>query len=237
MLTDIAKQKEVLFITYDQVIKDYRPKLMKFISEHKDVYKAFINTDILEGLSDKEYMGLSLQSSKLNILEYLSKQNFDFDKSLENIKHKIPALYLDSDVLSMGASIHILLNQSFTQKIYIYTPVYDINIHMDIQDNFKDMDRIEYITGPIRDVMNTIEEKITTFILNDIEIFKILLDMKILEYSNILIANLGYNYKLNEENKLVLNIDGDINKISEQNICKIALFSTTRNYDVVFNDK
>ena len=236
MLTGVATQKEVVFITYEDVIKDCRPEILRYIMKNKkDEFKDYLKVDILENLTDDQYIGLCLSSTSMNILEYLSKKDFNFDKTLEGIMQKDPLLYEKCKLLSIGESIHILLKQSFTQKIYIYTPQYDERIHHDIKKEYPD-NKVEYISGPIEGVLNAIEERITTYILNDIELLKMMVDLKKVSYTNVLLANLGYNYALDEDDNLVLRYE-NLDIIADDNVFKVVTFMTTKKYDVVNNDK
>lgn len=232
MANETAFNPEYIFIAYDGIIKNYRLALIeKILKTYKDAYKDFIDVDSLEKMSYQQLMGLVIRSTESNIIEYLAKKKFDTDTALIDVYNKYPELYEDSSLLSIGSSIHILLRQKFTSKIYIWTPNYDERIYNDIQMLYGANDVIEYITGSFTEVINSIEENITSYILNDIELVKELIAIGKVSYSNILLANYGYNYRLNDKGEAELDID-NIDELAKYHIFKIVTFEPTNDYSI-----
>lgn len=217
---------ETIFITYEEVIKSPFPFILTQLqTRYKDHFKGFINFDLLKNLDEKGLVDFCIKRTEKNILRNVAIQNFDFESSIKQLRDNFKEIiWENSQELSMTKSIPILLNQKFLDKIFIYTKEYDKNIHKDIQENFKNMDKIKYITGPtLNDVLDAIP-KITTYILNDIMDFSTLLCRDI-RYSNILVADYGYNYTV-KENKAVLRIDPD--PLSKEKVYNFALFSPVK---------
>ena len=237
MANERAMIPETIFITYDGIIKDYRPFILKKIAEIPELteaYRGFINVDILQGLTIDQLNFLSMISPSRNILEFLAIKQFDYEKALNDIYNKFPEMYIDSELLSFGQSLNILKRQSFTKKIYIYTENYDKRIHFDIQNQYKDMNLIEYITGPFEDVMKTIDEHITTFVLYDIAMVDKLIELKKIHEAHILIPDIAFNYKMGT-NGAQMRID-DIEKKCVDNIFRIASFAHAKNITSIATD-
>ena len=234
MQVDRATIPEVVFVTYDGVVKDYRPFLLKQIASNPkmlEVYKNYIDTALITTLTDKQLNFLPVISTSRNILEYISIKKFNYDKSLNDLYQMFPNIYSDSELLPLGNSINILRRQKFTSKIFIYTEEYDKRIHFDIQDNFSDMSTIEYISGPFEDVINSITETITTYILNDIKLVDKLIELNRIKETQVLISDTGYNYKDNN-GELIVNID-NLEEKMYNHIFKLAMFKPVSNFEVI----
>lgn len=205
-MNEFTKRDEIIFISYDEVIKNPYPLLLStIITKYKDVYKDFLSLDKLENMSMDDLYVLCSQRHDKNIFRYLSKKEFNFDKALNDLYHKFNDLFINTDLLPIGNSIHILLSQKFTKKIYIHSKEYDKRIHLDLQLNFRDMTKINYVTGNMSEVISSLEG-VTTYIFNDIMDVSYLIGEK-MNYTNILVANYGYNYTLNENGTLMLRIN------------------------------
>jgi hypothetical protein len=113
------------------------------------------------------------------------------------------------------------MNQKFTSKIYIYSEEYDKRIHADIQMNYKDMNKVNYVTGPLHEVIKQIEG-VTTYIFADIFDVTTLLAFDKCAYTNVLVANYGYNYYYMEDGKLALRMN--LEEVSKEKIFKFATF-------------
>lgn len=223
ILNEFTKSPEIIFISYEEVIKSPYPFIIKQIQEkYKDYYKDYINFDLIDNLDLDNINRLCVQRQEKNILKYLSKKEFDFITALNDIYKKFDDMFIKSDFLSIGKNIHFLLSQKFTQRIYMYTPIYDKRIHLDIQMNFKDMDKIKYVTGDFFEVVKSLDG-ITSYILNDIMDVSTLLSTNKISYTNILLANYGYNYTLNENGKLILRLN--IDEIMKEKIFKFVTFT------------
>lgn len=219
---------EVIFITYDGVIKSPVPFILKMLqtSDYEEGYSDMINYNRFKGLDDGQLLGLATRRITKNILEYLATQEFDYEASYQDLILRFPNIYEESKLLSMGNSIHITTQQSFLKHIYIYTEYYDKRVQDDISNTYNDLHNITYVSGDFKDVISKVPERITSYVLNDIEYINILLDMNKLSYTNVLLAKYGYNYKADKDDhtKVILKID-DIDNVCKENIFKLAMFS------------
>ena len=95
------------------------------------------------------------------------------------------------------------------------------------------MTKVVYINGDFNEVIADIhkDDRITSYIVNNIEYVKKLLDTNMATYTTILLANYGYNYKMNEEHQIPeLLIDG-IEKLGKEKIFKFGVFDPYNNAD------
>lgn len=223
---ELSKQPENIFVDYEGVIKSSVPTLLSQLElVFKESLKDFINFDMITGMNRANLTRISVQRTEKNILKYLAKKEFDYDKTLKEISDSFVDLYMNSDNLVMAETLSgIILKQKFLNNLYIHTEEYDKRIHYDIQNNFKiNCSKVHYITGKKEEVYDDLQG-ITSFILNDIEDILLLIKLKKTEYTNILVANYGYNYKLDEKTGEVVPKVELTEDMLKKNIFKFATF-------------
>lgn len=228
-INEYVKSSEYVFIQYHDIIKSYKPYLLKkllYTPEYREGYDGVLNFKLFEDYSDNQLLGLSMRSLNKNILEYLAIDQFDYDASLAGLyedTEDFPDMFSESNLLKIGQAVFSLLKQDYVQKIYVHSNIYDDRIHKDLIDTYGDMKKITYVNGDFIDAVKSIPEKITTYIINDVRCIDLLIDNSLISYSNVLIADAGWNYKQNEDNKIVLKCD-HIDDKSKEYIFKAGTF-------------
>lgn len=217
-------QDEVFFISYTDIVKSIYPYLLKKIStELVDDFKDLLKLESFSKYDEKNLLTLAYQRPHPNMLEYLAKEEFDYNQALFNLVDIYPEVYNKSELLSIGANIEIFMKEKFIKKIYIYSEVYDPRIHYDIQSMYKDMEIVQYAYGPLTDVLDKLESRPTTFFLNDIDYaIELFSDKKYSEFTNILIADYNYNYIVDDEGNRDFRID--LEEFNDDIVCKIGTF-------------
>lgn len=202
-------RKEVTFVVFDDVIKSPYPVIIQDINEkYHDVYKEVLDLDRLVGYEPLNYQVLSMQRTKKNILEYLSLKPFAWNESLDQLIRREADLYRRSVPLSIGESLIVTTAQRFNKETYVYHPYYDPRIHEDLSLSGIDFAKITLINNPdIVQCIKDIPDKITTFILSDIEDLVDIVNSGIADDSSILLAKYGYNFKETEDDQLDLKYD------------------------------
>lgn len=148
------------------------------------------------------------------------------------VRSKYPDLYDKAPRATMGMNLNNVLINKATDRVYIYTPEYDKRIEILISNMYaKHISKVVYVHGDFQEVVEHIIDNIqppTAYFLNDIFDLKTLVDMEKpeLAFTNVALANMGYNYTYNELNKsLELTID-----ISDQTLydkrMKLRMFDT-----------
>jgi hypothetical protein len=224
MQNEFEGKPEIIFMDYEGVVKSPYPFLLnKINTELAPYYESFLDMNKIKGLDIYNLTRIAVQRTDKNILRYLAKSDFDCDQALKDLKNRYLNLYEESELLSMGGNMDILLAQKFTKKIYLYTEEYDIRIHMDIQNIFHDMQRVTYVSGNIEKVLEKLEG-ITSYMVGDIDhVYHIIKSGKA-DYTNIMLANYGYNYYMDDDTKKI-DLCLDIKELTKDVICKFGTFT------------
>lgn len=213
---------EVIFVTYDEVIKSPYPVLLhQILYRFRSVYEKFLNFDDIDGMDVKALMLYCTKRTHKNVFRDLMITEFDIDKSLKEATDRFFDVYSKSDLLSIGDSLRRVAAQRFTKKIYIYTPVYDLRVHIDIQETYGDMDKINYVNGDFTEVIKNLPE-ITSYFLNDAEYVNALIEMKKLKHTTVLLAEYGFNY-IKEGDELFYKFD--VESATEEHKFKFGSFA------------
>jgi hypothetical protein len=223
-ITSEKNKTEVIFISYEEVIKSPYPVLLQTVlTKYRDFYSKFLDLGRLDGHDINNLARFCIQRSDVNVFEFLAINDFDFENSLIEFKKKFADLYTRSELLKIGQVLPTVMAQRFTEKIYIYSPEYDPRIHLDLQNSLGSMDKISYVVGKnIGEVVAKIPEKITSFILNDIAHVVRISEIDKLKNTSVLLASYGYNYAIN--NKGELDYKMDIETLSKVNSFEFGTF-------------
>ena len=218
---------QYIFITYQDIIKQvYVTLLETLIKDYRDDLRDILILDDLVNHNHENIQRLCVERLYKNPLRYIATSEDKFnecDRLLEIFEKELYSIYTDTPFTKFGATIFDLINQKIVKKIYIHTdrqlyqPVYDMDLY------FKQFttDKIEYIYGDFKECVESLDIKPTTYILNDIDYAKILLDNNMIEYTEIIIGELGYNFELNADKKLVLK--HNLVELAYDNIFKIGM--------------
>ena len=141
-------------------------------------------------------------------MRYLAKSEEYFevcDQLLETFENEMVEIYTDTELTSFGAKLYTMAFQPFVKKIYIYTerPIYPIVYDCSLL--FKSFeDKIEYVSGDIVEIIENLKNKPTCFVLNDMDIAKQVIDSEHVEYTEILIAEQGFNFEVTPDFDLAI---------------------------------
>jgi len=215
---------EYIFITYYDVIKSLKFPIIKLLmsDEYRPYYKEYADFSKFENKNDEEILMTIQASPEINVLKYIATKEFDFDATFLSLIEDNPDIVKNTPLLEFGKNIHLLLKQNFVKKIYIHTDEYSKCIHEDIKSTFHN-GKIVYCTGPFEEVIADIQDRITSFILNDADLIYKLIKLNKINKASVMLPEYAYNYKLDDKKNLILKID-NIEKLAESNVFKIAMF-------------
>lgn len=230
---DPALAREVLFITYEDVIRSVKYGILKYISQEdiKKNYEKYLDYSIFDRFTNEQLLAWLSAIPEKNIFKLLATEEFDYDSSYMDTIAEAEHVFLNSFLLDIGKSLNILLSQKFIDTVYIYYPINDNRVIEDLHTTYVlNCGKIKFVYGDIREAITNIKERITAYFINDIDIIFDLVDIGKIENSQILLADYGYNYVLDEVDGggelPVLKIK-DVDKFNEEHKCYIKAFSPT----------
>jgi hypothetical protein len=237
MANETAFKPDVFFISYDGIIKNYRPWLLKSISEDttiKDRYSDILNFQMIDGMSIEQLNGLILRSQSKNIFKYIGYDDtYDYDTLMNELYGKYLELYIYSELLPIGFNISNLFMKKIRGSIIVYSEIDDPRIYFDMVTNVIEPNQntdIKYFIGDPIDIIKSIDKKITTFMINDIDVVNRIIDEKLCVNSLIMVPKYGYNYKpLNDT--MILKIDNLLSKTEKLHF-EIVDFVPFTNYEL-----
>lgn len=230
---DPALQDEIIFIAYDDVIRSTKFAVLKKLIRDKDLREEFkdkIDFSMFENKTDDELLAFIIGCGHKDILEGVALKEFNYFESYVSILVRYPDILKDGYMLSFATAIQILLQQKFTKKIYIYFKYNDSRVFADLQSLYdKYKDRIIYVTGELTGAIKNINETITLYVFNDIDMIQSVVDAGKINGAQILIADYGYNYMVDDElNEVVWKIKND-DDFQKENNCILRIFPASNN--------
>lgn len=209
-----STRDQILFITYEDVVKlNYSLLLQTVIKDYKDELGGILKLEEIEDYDINNLNRLCIERTHRNPLRYICKdENFYpmCDELMDMFEVEFTDMYAKAQLTDFGAKLYNIFMQPFIKKVYIHTDKKIYQIPYDCSLIFSDFNnKIEYVYGEdIIGFIKSLSDKPTSYILNDIEIANELIENDLAGFTEILIAELGYNYKLNDEkNDIVLKYD------------------------------
>lgn len=234
---------QYIFITYQDLIKQIYVTLIEtLIKDYRDDLRDILILDDLVNHNHDNIQRLCIERLYKNPLRYIatSEDKFDeCDRLLEIFEKELYSIYTDTPFTSFGSKIFNLIGQKIVKKIYIHTdrqiyqPVYDMETYF---SSFTS-DKIEYVYGDFKECVESLDIKPTTYILNDADYAKILLDNDMIEYTEIIIGELGYNFEM-KNNRLVLK--HNLVEVSHDRLFKLGMLPIMKledkHYSALFSE-
>lgn len=220
-----AFREDNVFVAYDDVLKCISTEVMKLIREepYASDYKDFIDMESILGKSDAQLNNISQKRCFYNILEYLKIGEFDHTATLAELLIRHPDIYRKSKPLVMCNALNILGNEATTKHIYLYTPCQDKVITEDLGRILSPttIKKSTIVHGTITEALSAVKDKLTLFVLSDISHIHEIVMCGREEYADIVLANYGYNYRLDENMHVIINLD---DKICSGRQFRLAMF-------------
>lgn len=213
---------EIILIEHDDVIKCPSLGILELIKEkYTDDLKGLIDIPKIQRMDFNNLQRLCIERPTKNILDYLKLTDFNTGDIYDELYKSDKSIYMGIPLMVMGSSIYILSPQKFTKGIYIFSEEYDEKIEYNIYENFSDLPNVYYVAGDLKEIIQSIP-KPTMYIFSDIEHVQTLINENKIEYTEIMVAQYGYNYEVKNG---ILQIKGDYDKLMPELLFKIASFS------------
>lgn len=202
-----ATRDQYLFICYTDIIKLTYPVMIKeLIDEYYDVLIDYFELDKIKDYDIYNLERLCVERTYKNPLMYLKRKECseeDCEVLLNAFETEMIKMYSKSKFTEFGAKLYNILLQPYIKEVYIYfdKPIYQMRTDCEVYFN-EYKGKIKYVSGEFIDCVKSLNRKPTSYILNDVNYIQDLIDNDLIEYTEIIIGELGYNFELNDQFEL-----------------------------------
>lgn len=207
-----STRDQYILISYQDVIKQtYATMLEIILKDYYDDLHEILELDKIKHYDIYNLQRLCTERNHKNPLRFLAKDEKYYDVCdtlLETFEDEMYEMYTNADLTIFGAKLYNVAFQPFVKKIYIYTerPLYQMVYDCSVL--FKTFeDKLQYVSGDIIEIIDNLEHKPTCYILNDMEIAKRIIDSEYITFTEILIAEQGFNFELTPSFDLAIKYD------------------------------
>ena len=224
-----STRDQYIFICYKDVIKHCYPIMLnKIIHEYYDELNELLYLDVIKDYDIYNLERLCIERTDVNPFRYLKRDictNETADLLLETFEDEMFDMYTQSKFTNFGSRIFNLVTQPQIKELYIYVERPITQIMYDCKTYFEQFgNKIKYVCGDFIDVIKKLPNKPTSYILNDADYIRDLIDNNFIEFTEIIIAELGYNFEVSEDKSIVLK--NGYEDLMEEHIFKIGYFPT-----------
>lgn len=207
---------QCLFIEYHDVISIPWFSMLEITKKNQNFMKIFKMEEILN-YSTLDLLEWYIYRKHRNVFKSIgTREEFEdvddsfFNEFLQNCMNSSKDIYKINTKLNFLNSLQILLDEpGLVKKVIIYSENNEPGIEYMIKNiYFKNKySKIQYMYGNFNDMISLIPRD-STYVFSDIEKVNVLKDNDKLALSSVLIANgFRYNYELNNNKKLKVDID------------------------------
>lgn len=224
-----ATRDQYIFICYKDIVKHCYPVMLKrIIDDYYDELSDYLHLDLIKHYDIYNLERLCVERTEKNPLTFIKKENCSVetcDLLLQTFEDEMFDMYTQSKFTNFGAKIFNLVLQKHIKEIYIYVDrpiqqiVYDCKLHFQQFGS-----NIKYVCGDFIDVIKKLPHKPTSYIINDVNYIQDLIDNDLIKFTEIIVAEIGYNFKLDSFGKLVLK--NDYESMMKEKVFKIGYLPT-----------
>ena len=223
-----ATRDQYIFVTYHDVIKlTYPVMLLELIKNYYDDLKDYIDLDKIKKYDIYNLERICVERTYKNPLVFLRKEKCSIDTCnslLHAFEDEMIEMYTKSRLSQFGGRMTKMMDLSSVKKVYIYTERPSIQAKYDCDVYFNSyMSKIKFVHGDVVKIINEMSNKPTTYIVNDIDILKKLLDEGLLSYTENCIAEIGCNFQLSKFKEKQIELKYDMENLMEEKIYKLGI--------------
>lgn len=221
-----STREHIVFITYKDMIKKTYPILLhELINNYYDDLKDHLELDKIKDFDIYNLERICVERLDINPLVYIKKPDCSketCDLLLKTFNEELINIYTDSKFSEFGNKMYNILSQDKVKEVYIYIEEPAQQIIIDCEVYFsKFKNKIKYFTGDFIHAVRCTPLKPTCYILNDINYLHQLIEHKYIEYTEVILGELGCNYELDED--YMMKLKGIDEKTMQDNIFKLAI--------------
>ena len=221
-----ATRDQYIFICYNDIIKLTYPVMLKeLIDNYYDDLIEYFDLDKIKDYDIYNLDRLCVERLDVNPLKYLKKENCS-DETCETLlrafEEEMIDMYTKSNLTLFGAKLINVLLQPFVKEVYIYAERPLEQIISDCKVRFSEFEsKIKYVGGDFIEMVNSLPHKPTAYIINNVDYIQRLIDNNLIEYTEVLIGELGYNFELNKNYDL--QVKNQYDELQEEKIFKFGI--------------
>lgn len=218
---------QYIFICYKDIIKMVYPVMLKeLINNYYEDLSPYLELDKIKDYDIYNLERLCVERITKNPLTYIKKPDCPeetCDLLLDAFEDEFIDMYTKSRLSDFGAKLYNVCLQQCVKGIYIYVdrPIdqipYDCKVYFEAYES-----KVKYVSGDFIEVIKQLPHRPTVYMLNDVDYIQDLIDAKLIEYTEIMVAELGYNYEIDDD--YMLRIKGGYEDLMEKEIFKLAMF-------------
>lgn len=223
-----------VFIEYHDIMRCIQFTIINFLRKNS-IFKGLLDTSEIEDMSEAELYVWYISRENRNIFKNFEITDFfsnlsGFDGDSKKVYDFLDNfLYIELDKLSSEIlnyenklkfydTMRTFLNMITVKNIYIYSENYSKLIEEDVSSIHG---KIKYVYGDLKSVLEENEIKSnTTFVFSDIEKINTLVELDILKFSTILMAD-QYRYNYDDEGELKVNVE----KLADEYVYKLFFYT------------
>lgn len=192
-----------MFICYTDMIKLIYPVLLKeIVKDYYDDLKEYLNLDHIKHLDMKNLERVCAERIDINPLKYIKKPECPDDVCdllLKTFKEELIEMYTQSQFSVFGSKMYNILELDRVKEVYIYIeePCHQVIIDCNVYFS-RHKQKIKYLTGDFIEAVKAVPHKPTCYVLNDIQYVHKLIEHQFIDYSEVILGELGCNYELDD---------------------------------------
>ena len=215
-----------MFITYKDMIKlTYPVMLHEIIKDYYEDLKDYLELDKLKEFDIYNLERICVERLDINPLKYIKKPNCSdetCDLLLQSFNEEMIDVYTKSRFSDFGAKLYTIFPQDRIKEIYIYVEEPAQQVIIDCDLHFAEYkSKIKYLTGDFIKAVQCVPYRPTCYVLNDINYVHKLIEHHCIDYTEIILGELGCNYELDENYGMKLK--GLDEKLIKENIFKLGV--------------
>ena len=226
-----AMRDQYVFICYTDIIKLTYPVMLKnLLEEYYDDLIPYFELDKIKDYDIYNLERLCVERTYKNPLRYLKREECSEETCeilLKAFEDEMIEMYTKSQFTEFGAKLYNLLLQPSVKEVYIYVErpieqvIYDCKVHFHEYES-----KIKYVAGDFIEMVKAVPHKPTSYILNDVTYIQDLIDNNFIQYTEVMIGELGYNFEL--DNNYELQIKGRLDNLMDENIFKFGIIPVVK---------
>lgn len=224
-------RSHAMFICYKDMIKlTYPVMLHELINDYYDDLKDYLELDKIKDHDILNLERVAVERTDINPLKYIKKPDCPdelCDSLLRAFNDEMITMYTQSRFSDFGSKLYNVFPQSRVTDIYIYNEEPNHQVIIDCNVYFSEYSKkIKYVTGDFIKAVMSVPVKPTFYALNDIQYLHKLIEHGLVEYTEIVLGELGCNYEFNKDYGIELK--GIDEKVLKDNIFKLGVASVVQ---------